>query len=72
LDSHCSFLYEGSLYIYGGYKAEFACCNDEIYTYDTASHRVKCLQTQGRKPVGRCSFSLSLIRNKFYVFGGCN
>lgn len=60
------------MYIYGGYEAEWATYNEEIYAYETASRRVKRVETTGRKPPGRCSFSLSLYKNSFYVFGGCN
>lgn len=72
LDSHCSFLHNGNMYIYGGYQAEYATYNDEIYVYEISTRRLDCLQQIGRRPLGRCSFSLSLIKNTFYVFGGCH
>jgi hypothetical protein len=30
------------------------------------------MEVLGRKPTGRCSFSLSLLNESFYIFGGSN
>lgn len=65
----CCAVYEGSLYLYGGYGDYF---NDpyELDVYDSSTCKWTTVQTNGEVPQACSGCSCASTRGHFYLFGG--
>lgn len=68
--SHSAFVYEGYLYIFGGYNGNLQRHFNDLHRFDPVKNEWSRLETAGDGPCPRRRQCCVLIGSKLYLFGG--
>lgn len=68
--SHGAFVYEDSMYIFGGIDAKSGNALNDIWRFNFVDNEWQEWEVEGWVPQPRAGFSFTLVNDKVYLFGG--